>query len=337
MFILVTGGAGYIGSHTVLELLETGHKVVVLDNLVNGSYESIRRIEKISGKSVPFVEGDVRDRDLLSKIFLNYQIEAVIHFAGLKAVGESVVTPLAYYDANVVGSLVLCQAMADAGVYSLVFSSSATVYGPHAPVPYVEDMPRAWTTSPYGNSKSIVEQMLEELSQSDPRWRIVLLRYFNPVGAHPTGLIGEDPRGVPNNLMPFISQVAIGRIPELTIYGNNYPTKDGTCIRDYIHVMDLASGHVLSLKALRNGVNTYNLGTGEGISVLQLVKTFENITGQSVPYRFGPRREGDLAAFWADPSQAQRKLGWCSGRGIEEMVKDTWRWQKNNPNGYDAS
>lgn len=335
MAILVTGGAGYIGSHTVVELLQAGHEVVVLDNLVNGSREALHRVEAITGRGVHFIEGDVRDRERLDRLFDEHDIQAVIHFAGLKAVGESVEKPLAYYDTNVYGSLVLCQAMAAAGVYRLVFSSSATVYGPDAPVPYVETMPRGRTSNPYGSSKAVVEQALTDLCRADERWSVALLRYFNPIGAHPSGQIGEDPRGIPNNLMPFIAQVAVGRLPELSIFGNDYPTEDGSCLRDYLHVMDLAAGHVASLTSLEQpGVHLYNLGTGQGVSVLEMVSTFEQVTGQRVPYRIAPRREGDLAAFWADASKAERELGWRAERGLEAMLRDTWRWQEDNPQGY---
>ncbi|MDN3554944.1 UDP-glucose 4-epimerase GalE [Halomonas maura] len=335
MSILVTGGAGYIGSHAVVELLEAGHQVVVLDNLCNGSRQALQRVEAITGKSVQFVEGDVRDRALLDRLFADHAIEAVIHFAGLKAVGQSVHEPLAYYDNNVHGSLVLCQAMAAAGVFKFVFSSSATVYGPDAPVPYVEDMPRGRTSNPYGTTKAMVEQLLEDLCQADERWSVALLRYFNPIGAHPSGLIGEDPRGIPNNLMPFIAQVAVGRRPELSIFGNDYPTDDGTCVRDYLHVVDLAVGHLQSLASLATpGVHIYNLGTGQGYSVLQMVESFQHETGQPVPYRFAPRRDGDLAAFWADAGKAERELGWRAEKGLAEMMADTWRWQQKNPQGY---
>ncbi len=273
MSILVTGGAGYIGSHAVVELLQAGHEVVVLDNLSNGSLEALKRVEAITGKVVTFVEGDVRDRAVLDSLFAEQSIEAVIHFAGLKAVGQSVTEPLAYYDNNVGGSLVLCQAMAAAGVFKFVFSSSATVYGPDAPVPYVEDMPRGRTSNPYGTTKAMVEQLLGDLCRADERWSVALLRYFNPIGAHPSGLIGEDPQGIPNNLMPFIAQVAVGRRLELSIFGNDYPTEDGTCIRDYLHVVDLAVGHVQSLSSLATpGVHIYNLGTGQGYSVLEMAR-----------------------------------------------------------------
>lgn len=336
MTILVTGGAGYIGSHTVVELLEAGHDVVLLDNLGNGSREALHRVEAITGRAVTFVQGDIRDRAVLDRIFADHAIEAVIHFAGLKAVGESVERPLAYYENNVHGTLVLCQAMEAAGVRRLVFSSSATVYGLEAPVPYRETMPRGTTSNPYGTSKAMVEQVLEDLAEADERWSVALLRYFNPIGAHPSGLIGEDPQGIPNNLMPFIAQVAVGRRDELAIFGHDYPTADGTCERDYLHVVDLAVGHLKALACLATpGVRAYNLGLGQGISVLRMVERFEAVTGQRVPYRFAPRREGDLPAFWADASKAERELGWRAERGLEAMMADTWRWQSSNPNGYD--
>ncbi|RAR56811.1 UDP-galactose 4-epimerase [Onishia taeanensis] len=335
MTILVTGGAGYVGAHTVVELLRHGYEVVVVDSLINGSKEALRRVEEISGRSIHFFEGDLRDRAFLDEIFLAHSIVSVIHLAGLKAVAESVKNPLKYYDANVCGSIVLFQAMASAGVRNLVFSSSATVYGLEAPIPYVETVDRGKALHPYGNSKAIVEQFLTDLCSSDERWSVVILRYFNPIGAHPSGLIGEDPRGIPNNLMPFISQVAVGRRPELSIYGSDYPTKDGTCIRDYLHVVDLALGHVTSLFKLKTpGIYTYNLGTGQGASVLDVVRTFESVTGEKVPYHFADRRDGDLAAFWADVRKAGRELDWRAERSLEDMVQDTWRWQRDNPHGY---
>ncbi|WP_458525667.1 UDP-glucose 4-epimerase GalE [Onishia taeanensis] len=335
MKILVTGGAGYIGSHTLVELLEAGHEVVVLDNLCNGAREALARVEQITGQPVSFVEGDVRDRVQLDALFDWHDIEAVIHFAGLKAVGESVAKPLAYYDNNVAGSLNLCQAMAAAGVFRLVFSSSATVYGPEAPVPYTETLPRGRATNPYGTSKAMVEQLLEDLCRADERWSVSLLRYFNPIGAHPSGLIGEDPQGVPNNLMPFIAQVAVGRRSHLAVFGDDYPTPDGSCVRDYLHVVDLAAGHVRALEAMSSpGVATYNLGTGQGYSVLEMVAAFTAVTGQAVPYQIAPRRDGDLAAFWADAAKAERELGWRALHGLEAMMADTWRWQYHNPKGY---
>tara|TARA_R110002012_G_C11640125_1_gene610552 strand:+ start:243 stop:1286 length:1044 start_codon:yes stop_codon:yes gene_type:complete len=335
MNVLVTGGAGYIGSHTALSLLEAGHDVVVLDNLCNASQESLRRVEEIADRSLTFIEGDIRDRACLDQLFNEHSIHAVIHFAGLKAVGESVEQPLAYYATNVAGTVTLCQAMQQAGVFRLVFSSSATVYGPDAPVPYQENMPRGRTANPYGTSKSMVEQILEDVVRSDQRWAMVLLRYFNPIGAHPSGRLGEDPQGLPNNLMPYIAQVAVGRRESLTIFGNDYATTDGTCIRDYLHVMDLAEGHVSALDRLTlSGAHIYNLGTGQGLSVIQMVEAFERISECSIPYQFAPRREGDLDAFWADSNKADAELGWQARRGLDDMMADTWRWQRQNPNGY---
>lgn len=337
MKVFVTGGAGYIGSHTALSLLEAGYDVVVLDNLCNASKEALRRVEEIAGRALSFVKGDIRDRACLDQLFHEHDIHAVIHFAGLKAVGESVAQPLAYYDTNVAGTVTLCQAMQQAGVFRLVFSSSATVYGPDAPVPYHENMPRGRTSNPYGTSKSMVEQALEDLAQSDRRWSVALLRYFNPIGAHPSGRLGEDPQGIPNNLLPYIAQVAVGRRPTLTVFGNDYATADGTCVRDYLHVVDLAEGHVRALNRLNvPGTHVYNLGTGQGLSVLQMVEAFERISERPIPFQFAPRREGDLAAFWADPSKAEKELGWQARRGLDEMVADTWRWQRQNPQGYRA-
>lgn len=333
--ILVTGGAGYIGSHTVVELLEAGNDVVVVDNLCNSSKAAISRVEAITGKGVEFVQADIRDRKAMDAVFADHHIDAVIHFAGLKAVGESVGKPLTYYENNVYGTLVLCQAMEAAGVRRIVFSSSATVYGHEAPVPYVETMSRGTTSNPYGTSKAMVEKLLEDLVSADERWSVVLLRYFNPIGAHPSGLIGEDPRDVPNNLMPFIAQVAIGRRDALTIFGGDYDTADGTCERDYLHVVDLAVGHLTALKALSApGVAIYNLGTGKGISVYDMVNSFVRVTGVDVPYRVGERRAGDLAAFWADASKAKRELGWAAEKSLDTMMADTWNWQVQNPNGY---
>ncbi|HTN30979.1 MAG TPA: UDP-glucose 4-epimerase GalE [Pseudomonas sp.] len=334
--ILVTGGAGYIGSHVVLALLEAGRDVLVLDNLCNSSAESLRRVEGLCGRSPKFVEGDIRDRALLDRLFAEHAIEAVMHFAGLKAVGESVQQPLRYYENNVAGSVTLCQAMAAAGVFRLVFSSSATVYGEPSQMPIREDFPTGTPTNPYGRSKLMVEEVLRDLSLSEPRWSIALLRYFNPVGAHPSGQIGEDPQGIPNNLLPYVSQVAVGKLKELAVFGDDYPTVDGTGVRDYIHVMDLADGHLKALDALaeRSGVNVWNLGTGTGYSVLQMVRAFEQASGRAVAYRVAPRRAGDIAECWADPALAERELGWKAQRGLEEMMVDTWRWQSNNPQGY---
>ncbi|MDW7746932.1 UDP-glucose 4-epimerase GalE [Halomonas sp.] len=335
MKVLVTGGAGYIGSHTVLILLEAGHEVVVLDNLCNASREALRRVERLVGRELVFVEGDIRDRALLDQLLAEWPISAVIHFAGLKAVGESVQQPLAYYANNVAGTITLCQAMQAAGVQRLVFSSSATVYGADAPVPYQETMPRGQVTSPYGASKAMVEQVLEDLCRSNDLWSVAALRYFNPIGAHPSGEIGEDPQGIPNNLMPFIAQVASGRRNTLSIFGNDYATADGTCERDYLHVMDLAEGHVAALAHLTTpGIACYNLGTGNAFSVLQMVERFSVVNGVEVPYAFAPRRAGDLPAFWADPGKAGAELGWVARRNLDDMMRDTWRWQQRNPYGY---
>jgi UDP-glucose 4-epimerase len=327
--ILVTGGTGYIGSHTTVELMMSGLDVLVVDNLSNSKASVIGRIERIVGRQPRFVEADIRDREALKALFDEHGIDAVIHFAGLKAVGESVAQPLRYYDNNIHGSLVLFQTMADAGVKTLVFSSSATVYGePHA-VPIREDFPLS-ATNPYGRSKLIIEDILRDVANADVAWRIALLRYFNPVGAHETGLIGEDPQGVPNNLMPYIAKVAVGNLAELSVFGNDYPTHDGTGVRDYIHVVDLARGHLAALKALKDSskVLTVNLGTGQGYSVLDMVRTFEEVSGKKVPYRVVGRRPGDIAACYADPSLAKSLLGWEAKNGIKEMCRDTWRWQK---------
>jgi UDP-glucose 4-epimerase len=336
MKILVTGGAGYIGSHTTLALLEAGFEVVVLDNLCNSSAESLRRVEQICGKAPLFVQGDIRDRALLDELFAAHRIGAVLHFAGLKAVGESVRKPLDYYENNVAGSVTLCQAMAAAGVFRLVFSSSATVYGEPAQMPIGEDLPTGVPTNPYGRSKLMVEELLQDLAASDPRWSIALLRYFNPVGAHASGLIGEDPNGIPNNLLPYISQVAIGSLKQLSVFGDDYPTADGTGVRDYIHVLDLADGHLKALHAIgqQTGVNIWNLGTGTGYSVLQMIRAFEQASGQPVPYQVVERRPGDIAECWADPAKAARELGWHAERGLAAMMADAWRWQSGNPQGY---
>lgn len=334
--ILLTGGAGYIGSHTAIALLQSGLDVVVLDNLSNSSAESLSRVEKIAGRAATFVQGDIRDRALLDFLFAEHAIDAVLHFAGLKAVGESVAQPLRYYDNNVHGSQVLLQAMADSGVFSFVFSSSATVYGEPAQMPIAEACPVGQPTNPYGRSKLMVEDMLRDLAISDPRWRIAILRYFNPVGAHESGLIGEDPNGIPNNLLPYIAQVALGKLPELAVFGNDYHTHDGTGVRDYIHVVDLAEGHLRALDALEThpGAHVWNLGTGQGYSVLDMVRAFEAASGKPVPYRISPRRPGDIATCYSDPSKAERELGWKAMRGLPEMMRDAWRWQKMNPNGY---
>jgi len=337
---LVTGGAGYIGSHTTLALLQAGLSVVVLDNLTNSSPESLNRVAQLAGRAPIFVQGDVRDPALLHKLMKEHHIEAVLHFAGLKAVGESTKQPLRYYDNNVSGTVSLCQAMAEVGVFRLVFSSSATVYGDPACMPIPEHAPLS-ATNPYGQSKLVVEHMLRDLAASDPTWRIAILRYFNPVGAHPSGHIGEDPHGIPNNLLPYISKVAMGKLPHLAVFGNDYPTPDGTGVRDYIHVVDLAQGHLCALRALgspqaRPGAHVYNLGTGQGYSVLQMVRAFEAASGRPVPFEFAPRRPGDIATCYADPAKAKAKLGWQAQLGLDAMMRDAWRWVQKNPNGYKA-
>ncbi|KAI2689534.1 UDP-glucose 4-epimerase GalE [Pseudomonas sp. TNT3] len=337
--ILVTGGAGYIGSHTTLALLEAGFEVIVLDNLCNSSVDSLNRVQKICNKLPIFIEGDIRDRILLNNIFTTYKISAVLHFAGLKAVGDSVNNPLEYYENNVAGSVNLCSAMAQANVFNLVFSSSATVYGESTQMPINERAPTATPTNPYGRSKLMVEELLKDLSYSDARWSIALLRYFNPVGAHQSGLIGEDPNGTPNNLVPYISQVAIGKLKKLSVYGDDYPTPDGTGIRDYIHVVDLADGHLKALQAISKtgGVNIWNLGTGIGYSVLEMIRAFEMASQKSVPFQIVNRRQGDIAECWADPMKAQQELGWKTERKLNDMMVDTWRWQSLNPYGYKTS
>lgn len=333
--VLVTGGAGYIGSHTTVELLQAGYSVVILDNLCNANPSVLERIHSITGKQPFFIQGDIRDPVCLDQVFQQHPIDTVIHFAGLKAVGESVQQPLRYYENNVYGTLTLCQAMERAGIRRLIFSSSATVYGEEAPVPYIETLPRGTTTNPYGTSKAMVEQLLTDLQTADPRWSVVLLRYFNPIGAHESGLIGEDPQGIPNNLMPYMTQVAIGRLQELSIFGDDYPTADGTCERDYLHVVDLAQGHLQSMQKLGTpGVHIYNLGTGQPVSVLSMLKTFEQVIQQSLPYRMAARRAGDLPAFWADASKADTELGWTAKRPLKQMLEDTWRWQTLNPQGF---
>jgi len=335
MRVLVTGGAGYIGSHTCVELLHGGHEVVVLDNLCNSKVEALRRVAEITGHSPTFVQADLRDGAILGDLFRDRTFDAVIHFAGLKAVGESVRMPLAYYDNNIGGTLTLCEAMGRAGIKNLVFSSSATVYGDPASVPIREDFPTA-ATNPYGRTKLFIEQILRDLHGADGSWNIALLRYFNPVGAHASGRIGEDPTGIPNNLLPFIAQVAVGKQPLLRVFGNDYQTPDGTGVRDYIHVTDLARGHLKALERLaaEPGVVTYNLGTGRGYSVLEMVQAFEQASGRSVPYEIVGRRPGDVAICFADPALARKELGWVTELGLEAMVGDTWRWQSQNPDGY---
>lgn len=336
MKILVTGGAGFIGSHTCVQLLEAGYEVIVVDNLINSKEESIRRVQDITGKNLEFQKVDLLDRDQLDQIFSDNKIDSVIHFAGLKAVGESVSIPLRYYYNNITGTLILCDVMAAHGVKNIVFSSSATVYGDPASVPITEDFPLS-ATNPYGRTKLFIEEILKDLWKSDHSWNIALLRYFNPVGAHESGRIGEDPAGIPNNLMPYISQVAIGKRDRLSVFGNDYPTHDGTGVRDYIHVRDLANGHLKALvKLVENpGIVTYNLGTGHGYSVLDVIKAFEKASGRKVSYEIVDRRPGDVAQCYADPAKAEKELGWKATRGIEQMCADTWRWQSNNPNGFE--
>ena len=335
MNILVTGGAGYIGSHTCLELLLMGHTVTVVDNLSNSKQEALGRVQELTGKKLVFHKVDLLDKPALETVFHQANFDAVIHFAGLKAVGKSVTVPLRYYDNNITGSLHLCQVMAKYGIKNLIFSSSATVYGDPPRVPIRESFP-CEPTNPYGKTKWIIEMMLHDLYQSDPTWNIILLRYFNPVGAHPSGQIGEDPQGIPNNLLPFIAQVAVGKLPQLNVFGDDYPTSDGTGIRDYIHVMDLARGHLKALESLNNqpGLETYNLGANRGYSVMELVRTFEKISGQSIPYQIVGRRPGDIAISYADASKANQQLDWQCEKSIEDACIDSWRWQSKNPAGY---
>lgn len=337
MTILVTGGAGYIGTHTVVELLNAGNDVIVLDNLSNSSIEALNRVERITGKSVTFYQGDILNKALLQKVFNDHAIDSVIHFAGLKAVGESVAKPLKYYENNVTGTLILCQVMAEFKVKNLVFSSSATVYGDPASLPITEDFPTG-ATNPYGQSKLMVEHILADVHNADPSWNIARLRYFNPVGAHASGLIGEDPNDIPNNLMPFIAQVAVGKRTALSVFGNDYPTHDGTGVRDYIHVVDLANGHLKALAKLatKPGLVTYNLGTGQGYSVLDMVKAFEKACGNTIAYQIAPRRPGDIAACYADPTRAREDLGWQATHTLEDMANSSWHWQSTNPNGYNG-
>ncbi len=334
--ILVTGGAGYIGSHTCVALLQAGYDVVVVDNLYNSKEEALRRAQALAGRPLTFCKVDLRDREALGEVFDHFPVQAVVHFAGLKAVGESVAMPLEYYHNNVAGTLILCQVMAEHGVKDLVFSSSATVYGEPQSVPILEDFPLS-AANPYGRSKLMIEEILGDLHVSDPAWNVALLRYFNPVGAHPSGQIGEDPNGLPNNLLPYVSQVAIGRLPYLRIFGDDYPTPDGTGVRDYIHVADLAVGHLKALEVLDSdpGVAAYNLGTGRGHSVLEVVAAFERASGQKIPYQIAPRRPGDVATSYADPGRARGELGWQAERDLDAMCADTWRWQSLNPNGYE--
>jgi UDP-glucose 4-epimerase len=336
MKILVTGGAGYIGSHTCIELLNEGHEVVVMDNLYNASEKALERVEKITGKKVVFCKVDMLDKEAMNQIFEEHSIDAVIHFAGLKAVGESVAKPLEYYHNNMTGTFNLCSVMRDHGVKNIIFSSSATVYGDPAEIPITENCPKGKITNPYGQTKGMLEQVLTDLHTADPEWNVVLLRYFNPIGAHESGMIGEDPKGIPNNLVPYIAQVAVGKLKALGVFGNDYDTHDGTGVRDYIHVVDLAKGHVKALKKLEkgSGVSIYNLGTGTGYSVLDVLHAFEKACGKELPYEIKPRRPGDIAACYADPAKAYRELGWKAEFGIEKMCEDSWRWQSQNPNGY---
>ena len=335
--MLVTGGAGYIGSHTVIELVNAGHDVVVVDNLVNSSRKSLDRVEKIINKKIKFYEVDIRDREKLEKVFAENKFDCCIHFAGLKAVGESVSMPWEYYDNNINGTLVLLDVLRKNDCKNIIFSSSATVYGTPAMIPITEECPKGQCTNPYGQTKSMLEQIMMDMQKADPEWNMVLLRYFNPIGAHKSGTIGESPNGIPNNLMPYITQVAVGKLKELGVFGNDYDTPDGTGVRDYIHVVDLANGHVKALKAIENkcGLVIYNLGTGQGYSVLDIIKAFEEANGIKIPYVIKPRRPGDIATCYSDPSKAEKELGWKAQYGITDMCRDAWRWQKQNPNGYD--
>ena len=337
--ILVTGGAGYIGSHTIIELYAAGYDVVVVDNLCNSSPESLRRVARITGKEVPFFKVDIRDKEGLGKVLDSRDIYACIHFAGLKAVGESVAKPYEYYENNIGGTLALIDALRSHGCKNIIFSSSATVYGNPAQIPITEECPKGHCTNPYGQTKSMLEEVFMDIQKADPEWNIVLLRYFNPIGAHESGLIGEDPNGIPNNLMPYITQVAVGKRAELGVFGDDYDTPDGTGVRDYIHVVDLAAGHVKALGAIEKGCGLaiYNLGTGHGYSVLDVVKAFEKANGVRVPYSIKPRRPGDIATCYSDPAKAERELGWKARFGIEEMCRDSWHWQSTNPDGYEKS
>ncbi len=336
MTILVTGGAGYIGTHTLVELINFGHDVVVIDNFSNSSYEALKRVERITGCSIQFYALDIRNQDELDKVCRNYEFDACIHFAGLKAVAESVEKPLEYYENNIGGTLNLLKVLNKYNCKNIIFSSSATVYGDVREVPITEESPKGLCTNPYGWTKWMIEQVLMDLHTADSSWNVVLLRYFNPVGAHGSGLIGEDPNGIPSNLMPYITQVAVGKLKKLTIFGNDYPTSDGTAVRDYIHVVDLARGHVAALKAIEQncGMVIYNLGTGIGYSVLEVLKSFEEVTGVSIPHEFGPRRPGDVACNYSNPQKAYIDFGWKAEYGIKDMCRDAWNWQKKNPMGY---
>lgn len=337
MNILVTGGAGYIGSHTIIELYRAGHTAVVVDNLYNSNKEALRRVAELIGVAqIPFVEADIRDRSALEAVFANNKFDACIHFAGLKAVGESVQKPLEYYENNMNGTFVLLDVMRRHGCKNIIFSSSATVYGDPQQIPITEQCPKGHCTNPYGQTKSMLEQVMIDVQKADPEWNVVLLRYFNPIGAHPSGRIGEDPNGIPNNLMPYITQVAVGKRERLGVFGNDYPTPDGTGVRDYIHVCDLATAHVAALQAVekKQGLAIYNIGTGHGYSVLEVVNTFMKVNGVDIPYSIMPRRAGDIATCYCDPAKALRELGWKAQFGLDEMCRDSWNWQKNNPEGY---
>lgn len=336
MRILVTGGTGYIGSHTLVELYAAGHETVVVDNLSNSNPVALERVEALVGKKIPFYQLDIRDRESLNRMMEQNHFDACIHFAGLKAVGESVEKPWEYYENNIGGTLTLLDVMRRHGCKNIIFSSSATVYGDPAMIPITEACPKGNCTNPYGKTKSMLEEIMMDMQKADKEWNIVLLRYFNPIGAHPSGTIGENPNGIPNNLMPYVTQVAVGKRPELGVFGNDYDTPDGTGVRDYIHVLDLAKGHVAALQAIERkcGCAIYNLGTGQGYSVLQLVKTFEKVNNIKIPYSIKPRRAGDIATCYSDPAKAEKELGWKAERGLEDMCRDSWNWQRNNPEGY---